>query len=104
MTETLTSTDPRARAREVAEVRSTGARVAIRNLPEGAQLVNVMGVDYVHTVTENGGDLYLTSEGFAQAEHLQPDNWYDLEWFRKHREVLEGTGAVYASPIETDRR
>ena len=57
-----------------------------------------MGVDYVHTVTENGGDLYLTNEGFAQAEHLQPDNWYDLKWFRKHREVLEGTGAVYASP------
>jgi len=100
MTETLTSTDPRARAREVAEVRSTGARVAIRNLPEGAQLVNVMGVDYIHTVTENGGDLYLTSEGFANAEHLQPDNWYDLEWFRKHREVLEGTGAVYASPTK----
>ena len=98
MTDTLTSTDPRARAREVAEVRSTGARVAIRNLPEGAQLVNVMGVDYIHTVTENGGDLYLTSEGFARAEHLQPDSWYDLEWFRKHREVLEGTGAVYASP------
>jgi hypothetical protein len=98
MTETLTSTDPRARAREVAEVRSTGARVAIRNLPEGAQLVNVMGVDYIHTQTENGGDLYLTSEGFAEAEHLQPDSWYDLEWFRKHREVLEGTGAVYASP------
>jgi len=57
-----------------------------------------MGVDYIHTVTETCGDLYLTSEGFAHAEHLQPDNWYDLEWFRKHREVLEGTGAVYASP------
>jgi hypothetical protein len=98
MPETLTSTDPRARAREVAETRSTGAPVSIRNLPEGAQLVNVMGVDYIHTVTENGGDLYLTNEGFAHAEHLQPDNWYDLAWFRKHREVLEGTGAVYASP------
>jgi hypothetical protein len=98
MPETLTSTDPRARAREVAEVRSTGDLVSIRNLPEGAQLVNVMGVDYIHTVTENGGDLYLTNEGFAHAEHLQPDNWYDLQWFRKHREVLEGTGAVYASP------
>jgi hypothetical protein len=98
MTNTLTSTDPRARAREVAEVRSSGVRVSIRDLPAGAQLVNVMGVDYIHTVTENGGDLYLTPEGFANAEHLQPDSWYDLEWFRKHREVLEGTGAVYASP------
>jgi len=98
MTDILTSTDPRARAREVAEVRSTGARVAIRDLPEGAQLVNVMGVDYIHTLTGNDGDLYLTSEGFANAEHLQPDNWYDLAWFREHREVLEGTGAVYASP------
>jgi hypothetical protein len=98
MIETLKSTDPRARAREVAEVRASGARLRIRDLPPGAQLVNVMGVDYIHTQTENGGDLYLTSEGFAHAEHLQPDNWYDLAWFRKHREVLEGTGAVYASP------
>ena len=98
MTETLSSTDPRGRAREVAEVRSSGARVSIRNLPDGAQFVNVLGVDYIHTITENGGDLYLTSEGVSRADHLQPDNWYDLEWFRKHREVLEGTGAVYASP------
>jgi hypothetical protein len=98
MSDTLTSTDPRARAREVAEKRSSGAAVSIRNLPEGAQLINVMGVDYIHTETENGGDLYLTNDGFANAEHLQPDNWYDLEWFRTHREVLEGTGAVYASP------
>ena len=98
MTDTLSSTNPRARAREVAEVRYSGARVSIRNLPVGAQFVNVLGVDYIHTGTENGGDLYLTSEGFAHADHLQPDNWYDLEWFRKHREVLEGTGAVYASP------
>ena len=100
MPEIFTLTDPRARAREVAEVRSTGDRVSIRNLPEGAQLVNVMGVDYIHTVTENEGDLYLTNEGFAYAEHLQPDNWYDLTWFRTHREVLEGTGAVYASPTK----
>ena len=98
MTNTLSSKDPRARAREVAEIRSNGARVNIRDLPAGAHLVNVMGVDYIHTQTENGGDLYLTNEGFAHAEHLQPDNWYDLEWFRKHREVLEGTGSVYASP------
>ncbi len=100
MAETLTSTDPRARAREVAEKRASGAPVSIRNLPEGAQLVNVMGVDYIHTTTEGGGDVYLTSEGFAHAEHLQPDNWYELEWFRMHREVLEGTGAVYASPTK----
>jgi hypothetical protein len=98
MTGTLTSTDPRARAREVAETRASGARVSIRDLPAGAQLVNVMGVDYIHTVTENSGDLYLTSEGFAQANHLQPDSWYDLTWFRAHREELDGTGAVYACP------
>ncbi len=98
MIRTLTSTDPRARAREVAETRASGARVSIRDLPGGAQLVNVMGVDYIHTVTENGGDLYVTSEGFAHSEHLQPENWYDLAWFRAHREELDGTGAVYVSP------
>ncbi len=94
------TTDPRARAREIAEVRSSGAPVAIRNLPPDAQLVNVLGVDYVHTVTESGADLYLTGDGFARSEHLQPDSWYDLAWFRKHREILEGTGAVYASPTK----
>jgi len=98
MTRMLTSANPRTRARDVAEIRSSGDHVSIRDLPPGAQLVNVMGVDYVHTVTENHADLYLTSAGSARAEHLQPDNWYDLSWFRKHREELEGTGAVYASP------
>ncbi len=98
MSPTLQSTDLRARAREVAETRSSGARVSIRDLPPGAQLINVMGVDYIHTQTDNGGDLYLTSEGSAHSELLQPDNWYDLSWFRAHREELEGTGAVYASP------
>jgi hypothetical protein len=100
MTRILSSADPRARAREVAEKRASGAQVNIRDLPADAQMVHVLGVDYVHTVTENGGDLYLTGEGFAHAEQLQPDNWYDLKWFRAHREVLEGTGAVYASPTK----
>jgi hypothetical protein len=100
MSGTLQSLDLRARAREVAETRTSGDRVTIRDLPAGAQLVNVMGVDYIHSRTENGGDLYLTNEGSSHCELLQPDNWYDLSWFRKHREELEGTGAVYASPCK----
>jgi hypothetical protein len=58
----------------------------------------VLGVDYLHTVTEEGGDLYLTAAGVAHAEQLLPRNWHEKQWFRTHREVLRGTGAVYAVP------
>jgi hypothetical protein len=64
----------------------------------GGAPTHVLGVDYVHTVTAQGGDLYLTPAGCAKAEHLQPENWYEPSWFRTHREELRGTGAVYAVP------
>ena len=67
MTGTLQSTDLRARAREVAEVRSSGDPVIIRDLPPGAQLVNVMGVDHIHSRSAPGGDLYLTAEGSVRS-------------------------------------
>jgi hypothetical protein len=60
--------------------------------------IHVLGVDYLHAVTEEGGDLYLTAAGQARAEHLLPQNWHEKEWFRTHRELLRGTGAVYAVP------
>jgi hypothetical protein len=55
-------------------------------------------VDYVHVITAQGGDLYLTEAGLSVAPHLQPENWFERQWFRTHREVLRGTGAVYVVP------
>jgi len=67
--------------------------------PSGeGQSVHILGVDYVHTVTAEGGDLYLTDGGLSCARHLQPENWFERQWFRTHREVLRGTGAVYVVP------
>jgi hypothetical protein len=91
------------RARAIAERRASGERVQIGELPSDALIVNVLGVDYVHTFNQDLGDLYLTATGFACAEHLQPDNWYDLKWFRTHRQPLEGTGSVYAVPSKPIR-
>ncbi len=66
--------------------------------PGEGQPVHILGVDYVHTVTRQGGDLYLTQAGLSRARHLQPENWYERQWFRTHREVLRGTAAVYVVP------
>jgi len=72
--------------------------VALGGPPAGGQPVHILAVDYVHTVTAEGGDLYLTEAGLSRARHLQPENWFEREWFRTHREVLRGTGAVYVVP------
>jgi hypothetical protein len=88
------------RARRVAEERASGESVPIAELPPESSFIRVLGVDYIHTVTEQGGDLYLTTAGFTYAEHLQPENWYDPPWFRSQREKLEGTGLVYAVPTK----
>ena len=71
-----TGSDHALQARRVAERRAAGERVPIADLPPGAAFLRVLGVDYVHTVTKQGGDLYLTSAGYPYAELLQPENWY----------------------------
>lgn len=101
------STDPSRgrcyRARQVAEERASGAGVSIAALPADASMIHVLGVDYVHTKTAKGGDLYLTTAGFPYGEHLQPDNWFEPQWFHTHREKLEGSGSVYAVPSKPIR-
>jgi hypothetical protein len=57
--------------------------------------VTVLGVVYVHRKTTDGGDIYVTRDGLPLARHLEVSNWYESEWFRAHREPLEGTSAVY---------
>lgn len=76
----------------------SSAGAAVAELPPGTSYVHILGVDYVHEVLESGGDLYLTPAGLEVAEHLQPENWYELSWFRAQRERLEGTALVYAVP------
>lgn len=61
-------------------------------------LLNVLGVVYVHRKTSDGGDIYLTRFGLQVADLLQLKNWYEREWFEKHRERLEGTSSVYRVP------
>jgi hypothetical protein len=64
-------------------------------------LVNVLGVVYFHSKTEDGGDLYLTRHAEPHAEHLEINNWYEEGWFTKHRVKLLGTSSVYKVPTRT---
>ncbi len=61
-------------------------------------LVNVLGVVYLHTKTEDGGDLYLTRFAEPHQEHLEIKNWFEEGWFTKHRVRLLGTSSVFRVP------
>ena len=68
------------------------------NLPPHCVTISLLGVDYYHLKTENGGDLYLTRFGLPFWRNLLPENWYAPEWFETKRERLEGTSTVYKVP------
>jgi hypothetical protein len=63
-------------------------------------LVNVLGVVYFHTKTEDGGDLYCTRFAEPHQEHLDINNWYEETWFARHRVRLLGTSSVYRVPTK----
>lgn len=69
-------------------------------MPRQAVLVRVLGVDYVHLRTPDGGDLYVTRHGVPHVRHLMPENWHEQAWFERHRQRLEGTAAVYKVPTK----
>ena len=71
-----------------------------RRLPPDATPMRLLGVDYVHVPTANGGDLYLTRFGLPFLEHLQLENWRDDVWFEEKRERLKGTSVVYRIPTK----
>jgi hypothetical protein len=71
-----------------------------RRLPPEATSIALLGVDYAHLKTGDGGDLYLTAHGLAFWEHLLPENWYAREWFEANRERLVGTSTVYRVPTK----
>ncbi len=62
--------------------------------------MRLLGVDYVHVPTANGGDLYVTRLGLPVLEHLQLENWRDDVWFEEKRERLKGTSVVYRIPTK----
>jgi hypothetical protein len=65
--------------------------------------VSFLGVDYVRSKTEDGGDLYLTGYGLRFREHLAPRNWYEPNWFEHKRIRLQGTSAIYTVPTKIVR-
>lgn len=63
--------------------------------PENSKTLNLLGVEYVHVKTADGGDLYLTKFGTPFYENLKPESWFEPAWFEQHRERLSGTSMVY---------
>ncbi len=64
-------------------------------------LVNVLGVVYLHSKTDDGGDLYLTRFAESHQQHLEIRNWYEASWFTRHRVRLLGTSSVYRVPTKS---
>lgn len=60
--------------------------------------MSLLGVDYLHLKTNDGGDLYFTRFGLPFWKNLLPENWHAREWFEAKRERLEGTSVVYKVP------
>ncbi len=70
-------------------------------LPPGWTTLSLLGVDYCHLKTADGGDLYLTRFGLPFWKHLLPENWYEPDWFEAKRERLQGTSTIYRVPTRT---
>lgn len=58
-------------------------------------IINLLGVVYVHTKTDDEGDLYFTEYGLQYSDLLDIENWYEQRWFETHRFRLTGTSSVF---------
>ncbi len=63
-----------------------------------AEVISLIGVDYLRLKTRDGGDLYLTRFGMPFRDHLAPENWYAPDWFNEQRVRLAGTSVIYRLP------
>lgn len=63
--------------------------------------VSLLGVDYWHAHTSDGGDLYATRYGRPFMDILVPENWFERSWFDQNRERLTGTSVVYRVRTKT---
>ncbi len=62
--------------------------------------VTLFGVDYVHMKGKQGGDLFVTQNGWGCIELVLPSTWFVDDRFRKVGRALAGaTGAVYRVPV-----
>ena len=77
---------------------SARGRVRVPELPPQCAAVSLLGVDYHHLKTNDGGEMYLTRYGLPFWKNLLPENWYASGWFEAKRERLEGTSMVYKVP------
>ncbi len=60
----------------------------------------IAGVDYLHIRGLQGGDLFVTRQGWANVSCLLPDRWFTGGQFHKPGRALAGaTGAVYRVPV-----
>jgi hypothetical protein len=71
-----------------------------RHLPLQATPLRLLGVDYAHLPTGDGGDLYVTWDGLHRLDHLLLENWLDPDWFKARRLRLPGTSTVYRLPTK----
>ncbi len=65
------------------------------DVPEHGRLVKVLGVDYVHLRTRDGGDLYVTQHGLPHLTTLSPESWYYNQELHSLWERLNGSGTLY---------
>ena len=63
-----------------------------------AEVISLIGVDYLRLKTRDGGELYLTRFGVPFRDHLAPENWYATDWFNARRVRLAGTSVIYKVP------
>lgn len=68
-----------------------------------AEVISLLGVDYVRQNTRDGGDLYLTGFGVPFREQLAPENWFAPDWFAATRTRLLGTSTIYKVPTKPVR-
>ncbi|MGE5611265.1 MAG: hypothetical protein ACM359_18595 [Bacillota bacterium] len=71
------------------------AAIDLKSLHPGATFLRIFGTNYIHLIPEGEGDLYITEHGLPFIDQLMPENWYEEEWFKTHRQRLEGTSSVY---------
>ena len=82
-------------------ISGAGGGDAPTDLPPRSTRVSLLGVDYFHLKTTDGGDLYLTRFGLPFWQNFLPENWYAPDWFEAKRERLEGTSMVYRVPTRS---
>jgi hypothetical protein len=74
--------------------------IDLKTLHPEATFLRVLGVNYVHVNTPDGGDLYVTSHGVPFIRQLAPECWYEESWFKARRVRLEGSGTIYRVPTK----